>query len=357
MFELIPSEYMREIFKLNSFELSDFNKATIIWNRYDKSRSERMEALLELSEITHDKLLKQQIRERIDFENDMLERFEDNTDRKCIYVVEDETEYSCGFFSDYNMAYEYGLRYLKKYEAKGFSISKQRVIEEEKDLTVRNPARINWNLMPMDESEKTQEYDGDPLSQVHYSQDGDIDGVWSNEMSEEAENQVDSYRSDRFESQFIAIPFEGHIGMPVKNILDGTYGVLMNDTARWNAFLEKVEEDKMYADYSDVQVMTVFLTEQGIWSHEHINPIYLEVEVPRLDMNDKKTKAFAYAFESFCDYFYRKCDNTKSVDGYEKEAIKYARQYRDICLEVQNEEARRKNSIVDRAKTIEDIIL
>lgn len=43
MFELVPSEFMRMIFKDRGFELTDFNKATLIWNRDDKSRAEKLQ--------------------------------------------------------------------------------------------------------------------------------------------------------------------------------------------------------------------------------------------------------------------------------------------------------------------------
>ena len=76
---------------------------TLIWNRDDKSRGERIAALQELSDTTDDTLLKRQIRERIDYERDMVERLMENADGKCVYVVEDEDEYSCGFFTNYDM--------------------------------------------------------------------------------------------------------------------------------------------------------------------------------------------------------------------------------------------------------------
>lgn len=65
-----------------------------------------------------------------------------------------------------------------------------------------------------------------PVASVHYTAEGVIQRIWSNEMSKEDEDKVDSYRRERFESQFINIPFEGTVGFPVRDIRDGMVGVL-----------------------------------------------------------------------------------------------------------------------------------
>ncbi len=359
MFELVPSEFMRMIFKDRGFELTDFNKATLIWNRDDKSRAEKIAALQELSDTTNDTLLKRQIRERLDYENDMVERLMENADGKCVYEVEDEDEYSCGFFTNYDMAYKYGIKHSKKYEEEKFSISKQHVVADRSDLTVRSPGRTNWNLVPADEIEKNREYDGNPVSQIYFNSNGEVRRIWSNEMSEEAEAIVDEYRKDRFEFQFIKIPFEGWIGTtPVRVTTDDTYGILMQDTNGWNRYLRNIEERNLYVDYSDIQVEVVFLTEQGVWMHEHINPIFLEVETPKYKTDNKKDKAYIRAMEFFFEYWERRNKDSKynNLKEYEKRVIESARAYRDICLEAQAEEEKRKNGIVDRAKTVEDLI-
>lgn len=61
MFELVPSLYMRSLFEDSNFELSDFNKATIIWNMCGKTRDEIILALKELAESTKDDVLRNQI--------------------------------------------------------------------------------------------------------------------------------------------------------------------------------------------------------------------------------------------------------------------------------------------------------
>ena len=54
MFELIPSQYMRECYKELNFTFTDFQKATLIWNSPGKKRQEILDALKELAADTKD---------------------------------------------------------------------------------------------------------------------------------------------------------------------------------------------------------------------------------------------------------------------------------------------------------------
>lgn len=60
MFELVPSRYMRKYFQENAFELSDSQKATLIWNMPGKTRDEILAALKELADTTQDEVTRQQ---------------------------------------------------------------------------------------------------------------------------------------------------------------------------------------------------------------------------------------------------------------------------------------------------------
>ena len=78
MFELVPSLYMRSLFEDLNFELSDYNKATLIWNNLLHDRNEKLSALKNLLESTPNECLKQQIQERLDYEDDMLRTMKNN---------------------------------------------------------------------------------------------------------------------------------------------------------------------------------------------------------------------------------------------------------------------------------------
>mgnify|MGYP007134821670 FL=1 len=75
MFELVPSACMRAYFEELHFEFTDFQKATLIWNAPNKSWKERLEALCELAETTEDANIRQQIHERMSFEQKKGETF------------------------------------------------------------------------------------------------------------------------------------------------------------------------------------------------------------------------------------------------------------------------------------------
>ncbi len=262
MFELVPSEYLQKVFEDNNFELTDFNKATIIWNMDGKTRDEKLLALEELAGTTQDAVLKKQIVQRIEYENKMLDVMRSN-DGRHIYVVLDKDDLYCGFFSEYEIAYRYGIDKAKCNEEKHFQIDKQLVITEEKELTVKSPGRTNWNLFPEAKKDQTQKYVGDAVSSVYCTAKGAIQRIWSNEIAEEDEDNVDSYRSERFEIQFINIPFEGTTGWQVRDIRDGSIGVLMQDTEGWNRYLKDISDRNLYVDFSDIQVEVAFLTFQG----------------------------------------------------------------------------------------------
>lgn len=350
MFELVPSLYMRSLFEDLNFELSDFNKATLIWNNLLHDRNEKLSALKYLLESTPDECLKQQIQERLDYEDDMLRTMKNNNDGKYVFAVLDEEEYCCGFFSEYEMAHQYGIEHARKYEEKTFKIEKQFIIREGRDLMVRDAGRMNWNIIPSGKTIETIKYDGDPVSDISFSADGNIKNIWSNEMAEEAESLVDPYRTDRFEHQFFCIPFEGTIGWTVRDITNGTIGVLMQDTKGWQKYIDR----SLYRDYSDIQVEVVFLTPQGCWSHEHINPIYLELDHPLGE--SAKSLAMGRAMEFLCEYLIR-FEKGVETKWYDEQALAAAREYRDLCFKEMIEEEKKKNGIVDRAKTIEDLII
>ena len=51
-----------------------------------------------------------------------------------------------------------------------------------------------------------------------FSADGQMQTIWSNEMTEEEINTIDDSNSERFEYQFIGIPFDGKLVTPVRDI-------------------------------------------------------------------------------------------------------------------------------------------
>lgn len=325
MFELVPSKCMRDYFKKVGFEFSDFQKATLIWNARGKTWNEILSALRELAETTEDTKTRKQVLERIDYEEKVLDTLKTNPSGKYVFVVEDcDDKYSCGFFADYQLAEKYVRAYSKEYEHR-CSIEKQQIIKT---------------------LEEYNGYEDREMGSVFFDKDGEMTGVWSVEVTEEKELLED----DRFEDQFIKLPFPLETGSIVKNVVNGTYGVISHGRKNWEQDFEELEKRGIQFDFSDVQVVTYELLEDGCWAHEHINPIYLEAEEPPYIQNDRKNNAFRYGMEVMGEYF-RNMEN--GDNSCQEKALKATREYVKICYDLKDS----WEKTVAEAKTPEEIMV
>lgn len=133
-------------------------------------------------------------------------------------------------------------------------------------------------------------------------------------------------------------------GTPVKDIRDGSYYILGGEET-WKRYLERIEEKNLYVDFSDIQTICYELTESGIWSHAHINPLYLEVEFPTYIEADPKRQDWRYAMEAMGNYLSHKSNGKEVCPDL---VLKYARKYAEIC---------REENILEEAKKPEDIMI
>lgn len=304
MFELVPSEWMRNYLKEQGRELSDKEKATIIWNAPKCRLEERLNALEELSRGSSDEELKKQILERIDYENAAFEELKKNTDGKFVYIVEGDDEGVYGVFADYEAAEEYAAQALKDFERYGavFSIEKYSVVSKD------NPG-----------DKCCSSYFA--CASVHFDKSGEIRGVYSSEITSET---IDEQKG-RFEDMYFKIPFGMEYGI-VKYVPDNTYGVLAKNKADWDRFLGKWSDDAL--EFGDIQVIVYELTDKGIWSHGHINPLYLEPVAPEnvdYSKNAEKQAAFLAAANALVEYF----KNETEENG--KLVLDTAKAYAEVC--------------------------
>lgn len=324
MFEIVPSQWMKKCFEEIGFAFTDFQKATLIWNASGRLRQEILDALEELSEETKDETLRRQINERLNYEKRTFKTFIHNQSGKYVYVVEDLEYENGGFFSDYNRALKYAKKYMQTYELK-CRISKQLIVATDADEIVRNPWRGNPNLGF--ETEEYCAYDGTAVASITLNMSGEIEQFNSYELPED-EKIVDSYQVERFEYHFIKMPCPLQAGTTVKDIRNGSYYVLAGGEADWNRYLNRIEEKNWYVDFSDIQMICYKLTESGIRSHEHINPLYLEVEFPTYIEDDSKRQALRYATEALGDYLSHKSNGKEFCPDL---VLKYARKYAEVC--------------------------
>lgn len=332
MINLVPSKQVSEYLDEIGHVFSDSEKATLIWNAKGCNCVEKLMALEDLANMTNDSKLSQQIKERLDFEKEMVRRFVTNQDNSYIYVVNDSDGISRGFFREYDTARSYAKR-----QDEPCTIAKQKIIEGSEIPKVVSVGHWNPNLFPDEEYEiTTKDYSGNAVAEEWLDEKGNPVDMWSTEMSIEDEEVVDEYKLDRFEFKFVNIPFPSGFtkGIPVKHIPTGRYGVIASGSEDWEEFIQRVNSG-LYVDYSDMCITVEFLTEDGGWSHNHINPILLDIDMPKTKDNPE----LAYALEALSDYW--------SGSGSEECVIKYTRQYAD---------AKRKPRDIDTATKLDDIL-
>ena len=130
--ELIPSKDVREHMEKKGRVLTDFEKATLIYNHSEMSYSKKATQLKELMELTEDSNLKEEIQERLSYDERCLNKFYEN-DGTCIYelqVYDPENQESCeqGYYTTGEVAVTCGKKFQEN-----FSVHKIVLLEEEKE--------------------------------------------------------------------------------------------------------------------------------------------------------------------------------------------------------------------------------
>lgn len=353
MFELVSSDYMKKYFEEVGFSFTDFQKATLIWNMPGKLWEERLDALRELAQSADDARTRKQITERVEAEEKKRRLFDENPDNQFVYMVEDKEGYARGFFASCDMAFTYAAAYVEKYQKyeEQCSIKKQWIVRSKADLIIKNGGKYNPAFFSEREIPKTVDYSGDSVASLYLDAKGNIQNIWSNELSEEEEALVDEFRRDRFESQYIRIPYEMKTGWQVKDVIDGSFYVLGTGKEIWDKEMKRVEENPMFYDFSDVQVVVFRLMESGVWSHGHINPMYLTVEsVPDVP-DDERQQAYKKAMDALRDYFITEESDKEAYAKASAYALQCSREYAAVCRS-QEENVK----LLENAKNVEDIL-
>lgn len=324
MFEVVPSKWMREYLK-DRREFTDWEKATLTWNSPTHTWRERLDSLKELSMVAEDRILKCQIAERVNYEETAYQLFIDDQCNKFIYVVFDEEKCACGYFSEYELARSFGIKYCADAGSHRYTIEKQLLfckttkIEDGKGWVSDN------NILKGGVFTTGSGYDGVPNACADYNEKGDIISLHSLEMTAEDNEKVDILDKKRFEYRFFKIPFGMAEGDIVKIAGDGLYAVLDHGEDGWNDYMERTDSNPSYYDFSDIQIVVFVLQEDGYWSHVHVNPMYLEPGMPEVEEGNKKQETYRAALAALSDYFK---NGTKEAN---EKAMKASRDYADVC--------------------------
>lgn len=263
----IPSNYMREFYRSINRNFTDYELAAMLWNSRMK-RSETLRAIKELSEFTADRRLKQQIGNRLRYEDEMYLFFASNEDGRYVYTVEyEDEEWLCGFFKGLDMA----IAYARKDGKRKFSIRKQIIVED--DLPMQKVGEWNPNLFPEKQGE-LQEYRGYPEGGADYFADGEILACWCNSLPDEVEKLVNKWSSECFENHPLILenPFDrGDI------VMDGDeIGVIDITKEEMELHNERIRNG-IITEYFDSTSTTVqYIEKDGRISHNHPSLLFLE---------------------------------------------------------------------------------
>lgn len=279
MFDIVASNYMRDYLK-GKREFTDWEKATLIWNNPMHTWRERLDSLKELAITTKDEALKCQIGERINHEERVYQQFITNQNNSYIYVLLDDMDYPCGYFKDYEVAKQYGIKYCEKNEdILKYYIEKPVLFTEVAEDIVDK----TWTL-------------------ASYNPQGEICSFFAYEISDEEKENLNVMNKKRFENSFFSFPFEMKEGTIVKMVNNGKYAVLEKGVRAWTEYME-IADASSFLDYTDIQVVVYEINENGHWFHTHVNPLYLEPELPEVEDGNKKEEAYKDAIIALSIYF------------------------------------------------------
>ena len=330
----IESKYTGDRYAEIGFELTDSQKATIIWNKYSLTYNERLEEIAKIYKSTSDIHLKEQKKERIDYEEKTFARLKESNDNNVVYVVKTADDLY-GVFTKFDTA----LLQAKKNGSEWH-------IEDE--IRIEKHQVITGDEVP--ETQKiglggycTDIYLGYPIAYAELNKNGDIISIVSEVLCEEEKKVDHGYNKERFEFKFLELPYVHIKGLHVKHAIAGEYGILSTDKEGWEKFLNRVRNG-LNVDYVDVAHTVYCLTETGYWSHEHWNPLDIEVEMPNGDWSCEKQMAFERAMEAFSDYM---SGNTQEEN--EKLVVHTAREYALACNKI-------KANIVSEGAKVNNIL-
>lgn len=248
---LIPSETIRNYLETIHYALTDFQKATLIWNCIYYNHAEKLEHLLKLEKKTNDKLLKKQIKQRFCFENKSLINIRNSDD--CVYI-------SFGVDNDDFICYKEFENALENAKAnnKHRTIEKHRLADSKGDITLRNLNEVNTYMFP--KAVTLPDSDNQFMGVVYLNDSYEISSVISYEITEQENAEVSSFNSKRFEYAYTPIPFPEEMlqaGLKVKDLANKKEGIIGTTVERWNEFLSTVNSGT-YVDFSDYALVVDF---------------------------------------------------------------------------------------------------
>lgn len=253
--EYIKSKDLKEYLERIQYELTDSEKATLIYNS-GLPLTNIIEKLKKIAETTKDDILALQIKERIEYEELVYHSFLD-CDETVIYHLktkeEDGYEHN-GLFKTLKAATNFANSLQKEYY-----ICKRRVFTE-------------------DTPSEDEEFINDELGTANYNAMDELMSCWCKDIQNE---KIDSDEwKNRFEGSYLSMPFPLRKGEIVRRISTGDIGIVMGPASD-----EEMKEyhkrviNVYHSDFSDTSITVEFLDDSGkksLFWHDHILPSDLE---------------------------------------------------------------------------------
>lgn len=294
--KLIPSKDVLRYMEQRGRMLTDYEKATLIYNHSEMPYMEKTILLSELMTTTLDEKLKEEIRSRLFYDEICLSSFYKNKGT-CIYKMEicdseEQMLYECRYYQSAEIAIFYGKKFKKK-----FKVNKIGLVTGDKELENEN---------------------SDNIATVYFNDLGQVMGYFSSEI------ELDTKRLEndkgRFENAYIEIlhPFRDGDFVSVKNIdwLKGKICLVeCSDQGR------TTETQSAVYDYRDATLRVAYINDAGRFGHEHVKIVDLEYATPNLADEEYALLYCAQNllcgngglsdFQFLCDDYYQKLKNRR----------------------------------------------
>lgn len=147
-------------------------------------------------------------------------------------------------------------------------------------------------------------------------------------MFDEENERVDEFSRDRFEFQFFQIPFGMEIGTVVKILNEfhrNEYAVLASGEEEWNKYMNMTMNNPDLYDFSDIQTVVYILNNDGTWSHEHVNLVYLEAEISEVEEGHINFRTYKEALCALGEFLKNPTERNNH------KALTASRNYAEVC--------------------------
>ena len=269
---LIPSDTVRAFIQESGYAFTDWQKASLLYRR-DCPQTAVRSALLTVRDGTTDRVLKRQLTEYLEREEDVFRLLKENPDRDFLYILtyrNEDSEDEIRYFFDYEMAFRYGTQTKTTFVIEKHLVGAKKVLDRFEDGIYRDYA----------------------VATICYDKRCTAECFDSSELPPADWNAEDEWHT-RFEHMFYEVPNPFERGDIVRTVGTDDYGVVETSQSEWHERLARYQspDREIQPDWSDVQIRVIFPNDDGTFSHEHINPVYLERCQPKTDIEDKLSGA------------------------------------------------------------------